>query len=502
MRKFSSDFFVRKSLLTLVLLVASGIGLMAQEYIEHKVKWYEDAQTICNRHGVSMDELLAANSLLTPSDIQPKMIIKIPKKQPIKKLVLPALDEAPAESTPTEGSTTGTAEAATDAAGVATHAATSVATDAAADGGTTGAATVEVAEAKVNKTADKVAKADTSVLRFSPQSKLKVGLALPLKSAEGGSENYMDFYGGALLALEETSKAKALDVELKVLDIQEDTSYNSLADCHFVIGPVSRKDLQKALSSLPDTTWVVSPLDPRCESLAQSYPNLIQAPTPTIRQWENSIQWLKKDYITSDKLVVLYQEGGKKPVDSVAIQTLIDSCGIQPFNYSYTLLTGRDVADSLVEKFTMVPDAVNRVLIFSDNQSFVNDAVRNLRVLVHNGCKVVLYGPSRIKSFDTIEVENLHSLSFRMSSTYHINYDEKDVQNFLLKYRAIYNTEPTAFSFQGYDLMKYMLLSKSGLTDMSLLQSSFLFKKQGAGWINNAVREVVYGPGYSIITKN
>ena len=197
----------------------------------------------------------------------------------------------------------------------------------------------------------------------------------------------------------------------------------------------------------------------------------------------------------------------------------MDSCGISAVKYSYKILDGRDVADQLIEQFSQVPDAVNRVLIASDNQAFVNDAVRNLRILRHNGCNVVLYAPARIKSFETIDVENLHSLSLRMSATYNVDalfraYEclPAAVQRFLLKFRALYNTEPSAFAFQGYDLMKYMLILKSGSPDnwenqaiskrTDLLQESFLLKKQGQGWINSATRGVVYGSGYNLNIYN
>lgn len=467
---------MRRTLLIFSILLLSSFHLAAQEFIEHTVKWYEDAQTICNRYGVDMNELLTANSLRFASDIKPKMKIVIPQKQqPKKRTLAPGKEEKKRDE---EGIKKGETD----------H--------------ITAADTVSVGVDTVRTTAVDTTTNSTPFTLF--KKSLKAGLALPLKSTKGGSDNYMDFYGGALLALEECSKENGLEVDLTVLDIQEDSTYSTLSNCDFVIGPVGEKDLQDVLSAVSDSTWVVSPLDPRSENLAQSHPNFIQAPTPIIRQWENSINWLKRDYITSDKLVVLYEEGGTKPADSTHINRLIDSCGIDALRLGYTLLVGREVADSLIEKFTMAPDAVNRVLIFSDSQSFVNDAVRNLRVLAHNGCKVVLYGPSRIKSFDTIEVENLHTLSFRMSSTYHVNYDAKDVQNFLLKYRAIYNTEPTAFSFQGYDLMKYMLLMTSGNLQqntekrLDLLQESFLLKKQGKGWVNSAIREVGYNSEYNI----
>nr|MCR4564832.1 hypothetical protein [Bacteroidales bacterium] len=288
--------------------------------------------------------------------------------------------------------------------------------------------------------------------------------------------------------------------------------WNKLSGCDFVIGPVAMRDIQKALRVIPREVSVVSPLDPRCENLLPFHSNLIQAPTPVARQWEQSVAWMKNEFTLIDKLFVLYEKGSAEEAPDSPINALIDSCGISSIKYSYKILDGRDVADELIEQFTQVPDAVNRVIIASDNQAFVNDAVRNLRILLHNGCPVVLYAPARIKSFETIDVENLHSLSLRLSATYNVDYDSPAVQRFLLQYRALYNTEPTAFAFQGYDLMKYMLILKSGSPSdwenqaiskrIDLLQESFLLKKQGQGWVNSATRGVVYGSGYNLDMYN
>ncbi|MBP5538521.1 MAG: LysM peptidoglycan-binding domain-containing protein [Bacteroidales bacterium] len=476
---------LRKLLLCIFLIALSALFLSAQESIEHKVKWYEDAQTICNRHGISMDELLKANSLQYPSDIKPGMTIAIPARKPAAR---------PATVAPTQPA----AKPVTEAASMVIPVIPIVA--AAADSLGSG-----------RQSTDSLAFSDSSLLAVGKQN-LNAGLALPLGSTEGGNENYADFYGGALLAIDEMSQSNGISVNLTFVDTrQEKDAWNKFEPCDFVIGPVGAGDLREALRVLPREVTVVSPLDPRCEALLPFHRNLIQAPTPVSQQWDQCAAWMKKEFTLNDKLFVLYESGSAEEKTDSPIHALIDSCGVPAIHYSYKILDGRDVADILIEKFTQVPDAVNRVFIASDNQAFVNDAVRNLRILKHNGCEIVLYAPARIKSFETIDVENLHSLSLRMVATYNVDYDNPAVQRFLLKFRALYNTEPTAFAFQGYDLMKYMLILKSGLPDrenqainkrIDLLQESFLLKKQGQGWINSATRGVVYGPGYNLEMYN
>ena len=105
------------------------------------------------------------------------------------------------------------------------------------------------------------------------------------------------------------------------------------------------------------------------------------------------------------------------------------------------------------------------------------------------------------------EVENFHKTNLHVSLTYYIDYNDQRVKNLLLKYRALFNTEPTQFAFQGYDVAKYFLglCAKYGedwmryAEDASMLQSTFDLKPSGnAGYINNGIRRIVYGKEYSV----
>ncbi len=84
-----------------------------------------------------------------------------------------------------------------------------------------------------------------------------------------------------------------------------------------------------------------------------------------------------------------------------------------------------------------------------------------------------------------------------------MDYSDKDVKNFLLSNRALYNTEPSQFAFQGYDTAKYFIgiVSKYGKnwrrkleeTEGKGLHSDFQFN----GQTNAAVRRIVYRKDYT-----
>ena len=184
-----------------------------------------------------------------------------------------------------------------------------------------------------------------------------------------------------------------------------------------------------------------------------------------------------------------------------------DSSGLTFIPFSYSILEGRDITEPLTSLMTAT--GTNRVVIASESEAFVNDVVRNLSILLYNKLNVVLYAPARIRNFETIEVENLHKTAAHISLGYLIDYDSQQVKNFLLKYRALYNTEPTQYAFQGYDIATYFIgmCGKYGSQwarklddgESQMLQSTFMFvPAENGGYVNQGIRRLVYGEDWSV----
>jgi len=204
--------------------------------------------------------------------------------------------------------------------------------------------------------------------------------------------------------------------------------------------------------------------------------------------------------------VISEQDAGETEMGK-EIKELLPKSRLEFTEYSYNILANRNVVSRFTEMMTR--DGINRVIIASENEAFVNDAVRNLNLMVHNKFKVILYSQSKIRSYDNIDVANLHNLNLHVSSSYLIDYDDPMVKNFLLRYRALYKTEPTQFAYQGYDVTRFFLaaaaeygrnwrrkLPKMELT--RLLQANYRFRETGDGYTNQGVRRVVYGPDFSM----
>lgn len=435
----------------------------------HIRKWYEDLDVIAENYGVTVEAIMKANNLTGR---------KLSNRQ---KLIIPLPGETAQDPVSEE--------------------------------------VVEVAETDTLATQELPQVQDTLVQDpaiedekelFVKKDTVNVSLLLPMKaSSENPSRNNLDFYSGVLLAVYDMAE-KGISTNLSVFDSADNTrqiAEEDLESSDVIIGPISSSDLGRTLEKAPKQTLTVSPLDPRAEALADSHRNFLQAPTPHKLQYEDLVSWLKEDCQPVDT-VLIFTEKGAVPTDAVRqIKAAADSSGLVYIPFSYSILEGRDVMDPL--KANMTITGTNRVLIASESEAFVNDVVRNLNILIHEKYNIVLYAPSKIRSFETIEVENFHNTSMHVSLGYYIDYEDPRVKDFLLKYRALYRTEPTQFAFQGYDTATYFIsmCSRYGKrwsrkiedSDRNMLQSTFRFRRiNDEGYVNTGIRRIVYGKDWSV----
>ncbi|MBR5299724.1 MAG: LysM peptidoglycan-binding domain-containing protein [Bacteroidales bacterium] len=426
----------------------------------HVVKWFEDLDVIAEKYGVTVEAIMKANGLKGR---------KLSRRQ---QLVIPS-----SEITEDQGEIEEVQ------------------------------ATDETGEAADEETDD------SNQINFGwlfPDREVSVSLLLPLKATgSSSSQNNMDFYSGVLLATYDLA-AEGVKTDLSVYDVADGNfpvTQERLQSSDLVIGPISSSDLGRVFEMAPDAKAVISPLDPKAESLVSTHTNMIQAPVPHRLQYEDLAAWIKEDTQYSDKVLVITEKGARAS-EAVSLMTAaIDSTGISYSPFSYSILEGRNVTDPISS--LMTENGTNRVLIASESEAFVNDVVRNLNLLIHKKYNIVLYAPSKIRSFETIEVENFHNTKFHVSLGYYIDYSDKKVMDFIMKYRALYNTEPSQFAFQGYDIANYFIRlfakygdrwpSKIDSEGMSMLQSTFRYSKnEDEGYINTGVRRIVYEDDWSV----
>lgn len=425
----------------------------------HIAKWHEDLDVISEMYGVSVEDIMAANNLTGR---------KLVKRQ---KLIIPFPGEPvqEPEQTPVPESET------------------------------------TLAQIPENETQE-----DTLRETFSPKQEVNATLILPLTGNDGApNRNNIDFYCGTLLAVYDLGNA-GIDCKFNVYDTMDSDSQirmETVSGSDMIIGPISAADLTRMFSIAPNAQMIISPLDQRAERLVNEHPNMIQIPTPYYAQYKDLVNWMEQEYRDGDKVIMISEKAARQNNLTGPIKEVLDSSALAYQTFSYSILEGRDVTTPL--SGLMTQEGTNRVIIASESEAFVNDVVRNLNLLIRENIDIVLYSPSKIRSFDTIEVENLHNLSTHVSLTYYIDYNDPEVMDFLLKYRAFFGTEPTQFSYQGYDIAKFCIGMCSAYgddwkqmlqsTEKRMLQSTFAIKKEPfKGYVNNGVRRIVYDKGYSV----
>lgn len=435
----------------------------AKKQTVHVRKWYEDLYIIAEKYGVTPEAIMAANGLTSPK-LSSRQKLIIPEKTDIQE------DVPQEEQIVTDIQEEGTAQ-----------------------------------DSTLNVIREEPSWA------FVPKEKVKATMLLPLKTADGRiSRNNMDFYSGALLAVYDLA-GQGISTDFSMFDITDGRHPVTLEDVEgsdMVIGPVSGSDISRLLESFPPSTMVISPLDPKVEGLVSRHGNLVQVPTPAKVQYEDITEWIKEDLMPGDTVLVISEKAYKQSDAAKTMMEVIDSSGIVYNSFSYNILEGRDVIEPL--KSLMAKEGTSRVMIASESEAFVNDVVRNMNLMLYEQYKVVLYAASKIRSFETIEVEHFHKTNMHVSLTYYIDYEDQRVKDFLLKYRALYNTEPSQFAFQGYDIASYFISLCSRYGDRwpemidkapkAMLQSTFRCRKDGeaGGYINNGIRRIVYEDGWQI----
>ena len=340
--------------------------------------------------------------------------------------------------------------------------------------------------------------------------RISVALLLPFTSSKL-SDNTVDFYSGLLLAARDLGKS-GVQIDIDAIDVRDSSSITpaSLAGHDIIFGPITSKDMKVMLERCPDGKFIVSPLDPQAVALTKNAPS-IQAPTPTALQNQDIVRWAVEDMTPGDSLVLITQKGVTLSEGSRCIVDALKASGVKYHTISYGILEGLSIQKAFEAHCSA--NGITRYIVAADDESFANDAVRNVNLMLFKKHDVALYAPSRIRSFNMIETEYLHSVNTHISAAYFTDWGNKNVSNFIMAYRALFNAEPNQFAFHGYDTMHFFIdicrtygrQWPKVLQDYSErgLQTDFRFVRDegAAGFVNTAVRRVIYTPDFKVVLQ-
>lgn len=444
-------------------------------YIEHTVRWYEDLDDIAKKYGVSAKDIMDLNGLKNKK-LQTRQVLKIPARGEGVSVVVP---EEGREIT----------EEAQEGPSIAQEAVLEE----------------EGADPAPLEGAQRPNQLDSTLLAWTSRDQVDMSLILPLNAGGKVSEVNMDFYSGVLMAVKDL-EAEGLKVNLNVYDLSAGLPpIDALVKDDFVLGPVASRDIEAILQRVDGRVPVISPLDQKAGTLAANYSNFIQAPTPVENQYDDLGRWVKEDFKEGERILFISEKGAGNVTASVAIRTAMAQLNLPYEILSYAIVEGRGIPNILTEK--MAKGVVNRVVVASESEAFIGDVIRNLGIMMGKGYDIVMYAPSKARTFDTIDGSAYHQASLHISTSYYVDYDSPAVDSFVKAYRALFQTEPSQFAFQGYDTARYFVSSCAryghawtrmlGNNKVSLLHTDFQFSDDGNNnHQNTAVRRIVYQKDY------
>ena len=448
----------------IILLLIASFSTEAQttKFIEHKVRWMENIYTISRKYGIDPNAVLAYNHI-TANEIRRGIIIRIP---------VVYADEI---SSPPVDSLHQTAP-------------------------------LELSIDYYHECLE---------YRSSPETVHRASLILPFQLQESQPKNeFLEFYEGLLLAVEDL-KSEGLSLHLSTYDVGNYPSMMALAQSgallnqELVIGPVAAQDLFEVLNyTYGQNIKIVSPLDPQAESAAYVNPNFFQVNTSLYWQQANLIRYIP----LNSGMVWLMYEDSDQDLELVNItKDILRENRIIYREFIHKISKDQDITGEL--SYLLTQGYMNRIIVASSDEAFVSDILRSL-YLVHTrrNCPITLYGNAKWRNFESVDLDYYHSMNLHLSVPNYVDYQNPEVKRFLARFRALYQAEPSAYAYQGYDVGTYFLRAlytkgpsfeycmEEGNIPASPLQSNFRFQKVGpdGGFINTDTRIIQYLPDYRV----
>ncbi len=307
----------------------------------------------------------------------------------------------------------------------------------------------------------------------------------------------LDFYSGVLMATE-FAKDKGISVNLNVYDTEARESkvgaiisQNNFEDIDAVIGPLLRKNVEKAASELRNTsTPVFSPLSNREIKISS---NLFQT-LPTEEMLKNRMMEYLKENVAG-KNVVLISDAKKAASKQAVLSTLGTVKTLSPREEGFLYATDIEgKIDKTIE---------NWIILESTDPVVISNVVGLLNGMPEE-YRLRLFTLDKNDAYDYHDVSNVHlaKLGFTFPSV-NRSYNYKEKTAFLTSYKNQYGVLPNRYAVRGFDVTYDVLLRLASAEDVydaidskvetEYIENKFRYtKKMFSGYQNNALYIIRY----------
>lgn len=335
---------------------------------------------------------------------------------------------------------------------------------------------------------------------FQPQEE---GIINKPKEIYEHTYQFLEYYEGALLALDSLKKF-GLNITVNVIESNNDSATTHInqikTNTNMIIGPVFPKTFPAAAGfakrhSIP----IISPL--ATEETNATNPFVVQMNTPQKQRFKAMVSYILENNENAHVCIVYNSETLEKKS-----MTLCKAA----FNEQKSKLDAKHISFADVYfpssgmsglEQAMTKKAKTIFVVLSKQQAFANNIVTKLyqSTKTHN---IELWGLPQWEVYENLELDFLFDLNFKLVTSGEIDYTSPNVNQFITTYREKYNTEPTKFSFQGFDQMLFLVKQYASSTNFLEelknaentvgMQSNFNFYQKDGALVNTTAFIVEY----------
>jgi LysM repeat protein len=269
---------------------------------------------------------------------------------------------------------------------------------------------------------------------------------VPLEEKEIIDQNWIEFYEGFMLGLRR-SRDSGTNINLKVFD-----AGNILKPIRLQIPELLHFNPDLIICPLIDSSYQVLTDFTALNSIPLISPVY---PSSRLTVGSNVISFTPSWWLTIEKLtswlandptanlVVIH------PADSISQATISLLRQQLPDNLVMKETIQNDTAQAQID-LALSAGVANRVLILSEKEEYVTDIIRGL-VLRSRNFDITLVGFSAWSKFRSIAIEDLHSLNLYYLAPFHTDFNTPRVHSFLKTFQSIYNFYPYRSGSMGFN---------------------------------------------------
>lgn len=411
----------------------------------HKVNPGETVYSLSRRYGITEEEFLQLNNLISSADLKAGMVVRVAK----------STEDAESTKSGERAESTQRGERAEV-----------VATDTtASDRRSFGEWIEDLFTADEEADSVELKPVDVEFLTLGRHNTLNVALMLPFHIRDKANCNYVDFYKGVLLAMEDL-KAEGYSIDLSVYDtehsaqkIKELVDYeDGLLDSHLIIGPVYEDELRYVLDLAEDNNIpVVSPL---------ADIEGIKSPVLFQMQSEESFKYDKfSDVLDGSRELVMIYASSNDTAFAEEIKAEAKQAPMRELNFvfnreSYFYNRNADGSNGAFVniKEYMRTQSAKAYVIVADRDTDIDRILTTLSStrasIVDRGFNVgnyMIIGNRKWSRLANIERQSFFRNNVAFLVPYHAKRSDRAIRIFDGRYIAAYNTLPSMYSYRGYD---------------------------------------------------